>query len=185
MPAKISMLRVGMFFNFPPKAKPKPEFIMVMPVINKAGFKILFPDNSKEIPAENASILVAIPINSRQVIPIQLGLFFSSKASFINLKPKNTNKLGIRGVSKDNKYNRYVVDFTYKKDRFYLKPFENLEEAVYCRYLLESKINPIYRYKENDDKLFYYINQLSCSQKYEIEQYVNLKILEKGIYNET
>ena len=102
-----------------------------------------------------------------------------------NLKPKNTNKLGIRGVSKDNKYNRYVVDFSYKKDRFYLKPFESLEEAIYCRYLLESKINPIYRYKENDNKLFYYINQLSCSQKYEIEQYVNLKISEKGIYNET
>ena len=57
-----------------------------------AGFNILFPYNASEIPAEKASILVAIPINNKHRIPIQVGLsFLLSNASFINFKPKNTN----------------------------------------------------------------------------------------------
>ena len=91
IPAKISKFLVGKFFNFPPSLKPKSELMKVITVINIAGFRILFPDSKREIPAEKASMLVAIPIKSRHIIPIQHGSFlFLSKASFINFSPKNT-----------------------------------------------------------------------------------------------
>ena len=69
---------------------PKFEFKNVISVIKIAGFIILFPYNDNVIPAEKASILVAIPINRRQVSPMQRGLFeLLSKASLINFIPKN------------------------------------------------------------------------------------------------
>lgn len=95
-----------------------------------------------------------------------------------NMKPKNNSKIGIRGISKDLRYNKYVVDFTYDKQRIYLKPFKNIDEAVYARYLLEEKYNSN-RYTENDDKIFGYINQLTNYQKSEIEQYIKCKTAEK------
>ena len=91
VPARISMLLVGIFLHLPPSMKPKDEFINVITVINNAGFNILFPHKAKEIPAEKASMLVAIPINNKQPIPMQQGLsFLLSKASLMNLIPKNT-----------------------------------------------------------------------------------------------
>ena len=72
-PAIISKLFVGIFLHFPPRINPSEEFINVINVISNAGFRILFPYKAKEIPAEKASMLVAIPINNKQTIPIQQG----------------------------------------------------------------------------------------------------------------
>ena len=86
---KISKNFVEIFLRLPPSMNPKFEFKNVISVIKIAGFIILFPYNDNVIPAEKASILVAIPIKSKQIIPMQLGLFlFLSKASFINFRPK-------------------------------------------------------------------------------------------------
>lgn len=92
----------------------------------------------------------------------------------MNLKPKYTNKIGVRGISKDSRYNNYIVDFTAFGKRIYIKQFYTIEEAVYARYLLELKYNPA-RYTENDDYIFSFINKLTPQQKIEIEQYIHDK----------
>ena len=91
-PAEISRFFVGKFLSLPPKLKPNKEFIKVINVINKAGLRMRFPYKESEIPAEKASILVAIPISNRHIKPMQEGLLsLESKASLINLIPKKTN----------------------------------------------------------------------------------------------
>lgn len=97
-----------------------------------------------------------------------------------NLKPKINNIIGVRGISYDNRYNKYVVDFSIDKRRIYIKPFKSVEEAVYARYLLEIKFNPN-RYSYNDDIIFSYINKLDYFQKYDIEQYIHQKTTDKPI----
>lgn len=88
-PAVISKTFDGKFFNIPPSLNPKSELKKVISKINIAGFIILFPYKASEIPAEKASILVAIPIKKRHAKLIQQILFvLVSKASLINLKPK-------------------------------------------------------------------------------------------------
>ena len=92
IPAKISMPFDGKHLHFSPMKYPREEFINVIAVIKIAGFNILFPYKDKLMPAEKASILVAIPISKRHVIAIQFGVcFFVSKASLIHFIPKKTN----------------------------------------------------------------------------------------------
>ena len=89
IPAAISSPFVGRCFSFPPKKKPREEFTNVTKAIRRAGFKIRFPKSESEIPAENASILVAIPTRSRHLMSIQSCLDFSfSNASRMNLTPR-------------------------------------------------------------------------------------------------
>ena len=90
-PAAISSHFDGRFFNLPPSQNPRFEFKKVINAIRHAGLRILLPYNDNEIPAENASMLVAIPINSRHDKLIQTVLIFSfSKLSFINRIPSQT-----------------------------------------------------------------------------------------------
>ena len=97
-----------------------------------------------------------------------------------NLKAKQKNKFGIRGISYDEKYNKYVVDFSDKKNRYYVKPWKTLAEAVACRYYLELHVNPIFRFSENDEKITSMISTLSEEQRNYIEQYVLSKIQSKN-----
>lgn len=103
------------------------------------------------------------------------------KNNIKNLKQKNNSIIGIRGVSFDSKHKEYVVDFSSEKNRFFLKPFKKIEEAVFCRYLLENMINKEYRYFGNDEKINEYISKLSYDNKKEIYDYVLNKIKLKGI----
>lgn len=83
------------------------------------------------------------------------------------------NKIGIRGISLDSKSKKYVVDFRYRENRYYFKQWDTIEEAVYCRKLMEDryglnmlKYNPLaeqYMLKDSD-------------KKKEIENYVLSKI---------
>lgn len=98
-----------------------------------------------------------------------------------NLAPKCTNKIGVRGVSQDNRSGLYVVDFSYNKKRKYLKPFKTVNEAVYARLMMEQKFNP-YRYTSNDETINSYIDCLSIDKKQEIEYYINEKFGEGTYY---
>ena len=60
-PAATSKYFVCICFSFPPTKNPMLELIKVIPAISNAGFVIKLPYKEREIPAENASIEVAIP----------------------------------------------------------------------------------------------------------------------------
>ena len=115
-PDNISSVLVGIDLSFPPRQKPNNELTNVIIAINKAGLKILFPYNEREIPAEKASRLVATPIENRHARLMQIGFsLFLSKASFINLKPRNTNIIKIIKLAKGsinvftNDVNKYPI----------------------------------------------------------------------------
>lgn len=111
----------------------------------------------------------------------------SHNDNVLNTKSKCTNKFGVRGISYNKKHNTYVVDFCYKKDRYYLKPFRSLEEAIACRYYISSMINE-YRYTGEDEIMLNAIDKLSEEQKHDIYNYVKKKVDEhqtnKVIQNE-
>ena len=91
-PAKTSNPFVGRCFNLPPNAKPKIELAKVTKAIRSAGLSIQLPNNDKVIPAENASILVAIPTKIKHLKSIQSCCSFSlSNASIIIFTPKYVN----------------------------------------------------------------------------------------------
>ena len=100
----------------------------------------------------------------------------SIQENMCNLKKKKNNTSGVRGISFDKRKNRWTVDFTYKKQRYYMKTFELIEEAVYLRYLLEKHFNSELRNTSNDEIIFSHINKLTESQKKEIENYMLEKL---------
>lgn len=97
-----------------------------------------------------------------------------------NLKARQSNKFGIRGISYNEKSDTYVVDFSDKKNRYYVKPWKTFAEAVACRYYLEMYINPIFRFKGNDQQITSIMSTLPEKQKSIIEQYVLDKIRTKN-----
>lgn len=102
--------------------------------------------------------------------------------NIINTKPKYTNKYGIRGIYKcKSKTQPYQVDFVYLKNRFYLKQFVTLEEAVYARYLLEINFCKEFRNTSSDKIMMQQIDKLSNEQKDNIKSYIHQKIIEKGL----
>ena len=89
IPAKISKYLVWRCLIFPPVQNPIFELINVIKAIKRAGLRILFPYRESEIPAEKASIDVAIPIRNKHFISIHNSFFLSGElASIINLKPR-------------------------------------------------------------------------------------------------
>lgn len=95
--------------------------------------------------------------------------------NILNVAPHHNNKLGIRGVSYDRFHETYNVDFSYRKVRFYFKPFKTLEPAVYLRYLCETNYFGEYRYESNDEVIMNHISKLSEDKKQEVEQYFESK----------
>ena len=84
------------------------------------------------------------------------------------------NAIGIRGIAYDKKSKKYAVDLTHNNNRYYVKPWPTLEQAVWCRHTFEDyfdlpmlKCNP----------LFEQYNTLSDSEKEEIKNYTLSKIL--------
>lgn len=90
------------------------------------------------------------------------------------------NQIGVRGISYDSKSHMYHVDFSYDGNRFYVKPWENIEDAIYARSKLEElfgltmlSLNPLAKqYGQPDD----------CT-KLEIDEYIQDKILRDKRYN--
>ena len=92
----------------------------------------------------------------------------------LNLCAKSTSKTHIRGVSYDTTHDVYCVNFIKDGKRYYLKSFRSINEAIYVRYLLETKLNAEHR-RENPC-MYEYIERLSNTQKAELESYVDSKI---------
>lgn len=100
----------------------------------------------------------------------------SIQENMMNLQKKSNNTSGIRGVSFNKNKNKWVIDFTFNKQRFYFKPLESKEEAVYLRYLCETYFLKHYRNTSNDVTYEQYISTLSNNKKLVIEKYFNDKI---------
>lgn len=84
--------------------------------------------------------------------------------------------IGIRGVSKDRKSGKYMVDFAYCGTRFYTKPMGSIAEAVFCRYCFERHFNLDIITRNH---LLGEYNTLSEDEKEKISKYVDQVILEK------
>ena len=85
------------------------------------------------------------------------------------------NQIGIRGIVYNKKSHKYQVDFSYHNNRFYFKQWNKIEEAIYCRYLLEKTFN--LHMLENNPKFQEY-NFESINKK-EIQNYIQEKISQK------
>lgn len=96
--------------------------------------------------------------------------------NMLNLQKKSNNTSGVRGVSYHKTRNEWKVDFTYKKQRFYLKGMETFEEAVYLRYLCETTYLKDRRNTANDELILSTINKLSKDKKKEVLDYFNERI---------
>lgn len=96
-----------------------------------------------------------------------------------NIAPRKTNKYGIRGISYDKRYDRYVIDFGIDGTRYYFKPVKTLEEAVYIRYIAEKIFFDDVAISRHLPEMLPFINRLSESQKKEIEKYVVDKLAER------
>ena len=103
--------------------------------------------------------------------------------NMLNLKKKNNNNTGIRGVSFDKRKNGYKVDFTYKKTRYYFKCYPKLEQSVYIRYLCEITFLNEFRNESNDFLYLKHISKLSENEKIELNSYFKERIntLKKGV----
>ena len=100
--------------------------------------------------------------------------FVTRRENLDNMHVKSNSKTQIRGVSYDQFHNTYNVDFSYHSERFYLKPFNTLEEAVYARYCLEkSKGVFIMEYTPKGMEI---ISNIPDNIKREIEAYIFSKI---------
>lgn len=94
----------------------------------------------------------------------------------LNKQKKSENTSGIRGISFNKKEQRWQCDFTCKKQRFYFKKWNKIEQVVYLRYLCEITFLKSLRNTANDTLMFSYINNLSDNEKSDIENYFNTKV---------
>jgi hypothetical protein len=86
------------------------------------------------------------------------------------------NTTGIRGISFDKRYNKYVVDFYYNKRRVYFKPFKTLEEAVYIRMRCEILFLKEFRNTSDDVQKLLLISKLSNNDIEILEKYLHSRI---------
>lgn len=98
----------------------------------------------------------------------------SRQENIDNTRVRRDSKLQIRGISFDEKYNSFVVDFSFHKKRFYVKPWKTLEEAVYCRFCLEKYFGMTTL--ENNPVAVQYLNKISEIDQIAIKNYVQEKI---------
>lgn len=96
--------------------------------------------------------------------------------NMLNLQKKSSNTSGIRGVSFNKRTNKWKTDFTYKKQRYYMKEYTLKEEAVYQRYLCEMLMLKSFRNGANDSVYKSYIDKVSDERKAEIKDYVTNKL---------
>lgn len=96
--------------------------------------------------------------------------------NMLNLQKKCTNTSGIRGVSYDSKRNKWKTDFTFKKQRYYLKSWPTIEQAVLQRYICEKYFLESFRNEANDSAYKTHIDNITDLQKEEVINYVCTKL---------
>ena len=100
--------------------------------------------------------------------------FVTHQENVDNLKATRIdNSIGIRGISRDKRSKKYIVDFNYHGQRIYFKPWKTIEEAVYCRKCVEE-IFGLNLVNSNPISKYYELN--NSDVKSEIEKYVFSKV---------
>lgn len=96
--------------------------------------------------------------------------FVSHQENVDNIKATRIdNQIGIRGIVYEKKSRKYKVDFYYHGHRYYLKDWDTLEEAAWCRYYLEQYFN-IHMIEANP--IFAQFQDTNNSIRQSIEAYV-------------
>ena len=89
-----------------------------------------------------------------------------------NVSERIDNQLGIRGVS-PNGHGKYIVDFCFNGHRYYFKHWDSIEEAAYCRQVLEEHFGLEMISRNPNMKN---LNELPVYKQQEIYDYVQQKI---------
>lgn len=89
-----------------------------------------------------------------------------------NMSERIDSQIGIRGVS-PNGHGGFTVDFSFNGHRYYFKPWNTLEEAVYCRRILEEHFG---LEMINRNPKANHLNELPVNKQQEIYNYVQQKI---------
>lgn len=93
-----------------------------------------------------------------------------------NTMPRSDSKSGIRGVCYDKRGDNYRCDFVFSKKRFFFPSFKTMEEAVYCRKLMEDHFGLTVMSKTECAKE--YLDKIGNEEKDRVEHIVE-KILRK------
>ena len=90
----------------------------------------------------------------------------------INKEIQSNNKSGVAGVRWDKDRKKWAVEIRENGIKLHLGRYENLEDAVFIRYLAENILFGEYRSTRNDATILYYVDL--CQRK---------PILEEMLYN--
>jgi hypothetical protein len=116
-------------------------------------------------------------IDGKELNNLESNLRIATRVENIyNTNHKKQNQYGVRGISYSQRENKYIVDFSFNKLRYYFKHFADFNEAVYLRYLCDITFKKEFRQIAEDDILFFAINKLNQIQKQNIEKYFQNKM---------
>lgn len=99
------------------------------------------------------------------------------KQNLLNKSIQKNNTSGIAGVSWDKERSKWSVEIRMNGIRCHLGRWKILNDAVYARYVAETKLFKEFRSKSNDKKIFKYIDD--CQNKDFIDNYVDEKLHSK------
>lgn len=97
--------------------------------------------------------------------------------NLLNKEILSNNTSGVAGVSWDKERKKWASEIRMNGIRCHLGRFDNIEDAVYARYIAEQKLFKEFRSTRNDKKILEYVDL--CEKKEEINKYVNNKLQEK------
>lgn len=92
----------------------------------------------------------------------------------LNKAVPSNNHSGIMGVWWDANRKRWDAEIKLDGIKCYLGRYKNIEDAVYARYIAETKLFKQYRSFRNNDVIFDYISK--CNRKQDIENHVNKRL---------
>lgn len=101
----------------------------------------------------------------------------TQQKNLLNKAILSNNKSGIAGVSWDKERNKWVSEIRMDNVKCYLGRYEKFEDAVFVRYVAETKLFKEFRSTRNDEKILEQVNR--CRNKEILEEYVDKRLHDK------
>ena len=129
---------------------------------------LLHPENNEVVDHINGN-----PADNRKS---NLRITTQAKNTINKAIPSN-NKSGIMGVSWDKQRNKWISEIKMDSIKCYLGRYNELEDAVFARYVAELALFKEFRSTRNDDKILEYVT--NCQKQTEIKMYVDKRLQDK------